>query len=102
MNGHGQMTVVVPQSGVMNLVPPSTSVGSYRRAAMSADGPPPRPSTPVYNAEGTDPHRDARRVAVLALYHLYTVREKYICICSRVTREIFFNLNEGVRRRVNR
>lgn len=74
------MTVVVPQSGVMNLVPPSTSVGSYRRAAMGAAGPPPRPSTPVYNAEGTDPHRDARRVAVLALYHLYTVRSCLLAV----------------------
>ncbi len=47
------MTAVVPQSRVMNLAPPSTSVGSYRRAAMSAAGPTPRPSTPVHNAEGT-------------------------------------------------
>ncbi len=57
-----------------------TSVGSYRRAAMSAAGPTPRPSTPVHNAEGTDPHRDRRRVAALALYNLYTVRSCLLAV----------------------
>ena len=72
-------SIVVPQSGVMNLVPPSNdSVGSYRRAA--SDGPPPRRVDASVHAEGTDPHRDARRVAVLVPYTTCTLCAKSIFV----------------------